>query len=205
VVKRIESLQGDLLWTPAPEKMVESQWSPANLRALRSALEAVVNEPGGTAYRSRLPEVRFAGKTGTAQVVGRKGDKMINSSVYEFQDHALFVAYAPAVAPEIAVAVVVEHGGHGGSAAAPVAKAMFEAYFGIKREIPVVQVAEETTASAAAPEAGTDAGVAANAVPSAEVESDRTPLPAEVTVPDAVPPAEPVELPPPPYLRPTGE
>jgi len=199
VVKRIESLLGDLLWTPTPEKLIESQWSAANLRALRNALEAVVNEPGGTAYRSRLPEVRFAGKTGTAQVIGRKGDKMVNSSVYEFKDHALFVAYAPAVAPEIAVAVVVEHGGHGGSAAAPVAKAMFEAYFGIKREIPVVQVAEEVTA----PEAG--AGATADAVPSAEVESDRTPLPAEVTVPDALPPSEPIESPPPPYLRPAGE
>jgi len=199
VVKRIESLLGDLLWTPTPEKLIESQWSAANLRALRNALEAVVNEPGGTAYRSRLPEVRFAGKTGTAQVIGRKGDKMVNSSVYEFKDHALFVAYAPAVAPEIAVAVVVEHGGHGGSAAAPVAKAMFEAYFGIKREVPVVQVTEEVTV----PEAG--AGATDDAVPSAEVESDRTPLPAEVTVPDALPPSEPVEPPPPPYLRPTGE
>ncbi len=198
VVKRVESLLGDLLWTPAPEKVIESQWSAANLRALRNALEAVVNEPGGTAYRSRLPEVRFAGKTGTAQVIGRKGDKMVNSSVYEFKDHALFVAYAPAVAPEIAVAVVVEHGGHGGSAAAPVAKAMFEAYFGIKREIPVVQVAEEVTAP------GAGAGATADAVPSAEVESDRTPLPAEVTVPDALPPSEPVEPLPPPYLRPTG-
>jgi penicillin-binding protein 2 len=205
VVKHIQSLQGDLLWTPAPEKVVETQWSAANLRALRSALEAVVNEPGGTAYRSHLPEVRYAGKTGTAQVVGRRGDKMVNSSVYEFQDHALFVAYAPAVAPEIAVAVVVEHGGHGGSAAAPVAKAMFEAYFGIKREPPVVQVTEEASTPATEADAGTGAGTPAEAVPSAEVESDRTPLPAEVTVPDAVPPAEPVELPPPPYLRPAGE
>lgn len=202
VVKRIESLQGDQVWTPEPEKVLETQWSPANLRALRSALEAVVNEPGGTAYRNRLPEVPYAGKTGTAQVVGRKGDKMINSSVYEFQDHALFVAYAPAVAPEIAVAVIVEHGGHGGSAAAPVAKAMFEAYFGINREPPpVVQVVEEPVPAAA----GMEGGSTDESVPSAEVESDRTPLPAGVTVPDAAPPAETAEPAPPPYLRPTGE
>ncbi|NJC88377.1 MAG: penicillin-binding protein 2 [Desulfuromonas sp.] len=202
VVKCIERVQGNQAWAPEPEKVVESQWSPANLRALRSALEAVVNEPGGTAYRSRLPEVRFAGKTGTAQVVGRKGDKAADTSKYEYRDHALFVAYAPAVAPEIAVAVVVEHGGHGGSAAAPVAKAMFEAYFGIKREAPpVVEVVEEAQPT---PPEGDAPGTAAEAALSPEVESDRTPIPPGVTNSGAEPPAEPVEVPPPP-LRPTGE
>jgi penicillin-binding protein 2 len=202
VVKRIESLQGELLWAPEPEKLQETKWSAANLRAIRHALEAVVNEPGGTAYRSHLPEVRYAGKTGTAQVVGRKGGKQVSHSAYELQDHALFVAYAPAAAPEIAVAVIVEHGGHGGSAAAPVAKAMFEAYFGIEREPPpVVQVVDETVA---APVAAPSSESADDAVPSAEVESDQTPLPVGVTEPDAVPPSVTVE-PPPPYLRPTGE
>ncbi|TLM68851.1 MAG: penicillin-binding protein 2 [Deltaproteobacteria bacterium] len=201
LVKRIESLQGELLWTPEPEKLVESQWSPTNLRALRSALEAVVNEPGGTAYRSRLPEVRFAGKTGTAQVVGRKGAKEADTSKYEHRDHALFVAYAPAVAPEIAVAVVVEHGGHGGSAAAPVAKAMFEAYFGIKREPPpTVEILEETL-----PAQGTQPGTAADEVPSSEVESDRTPIPPGVASPDAAPPVEPAEPMASPPIRPPVE
>lgn len=204
VVKRVESLQGDQVWTPEPEKVTESKWSPNHLRAVRSALEAVVNEPGGTAYRNRLPEVRFAGKTGTAQVVGRKGDKAADTSKYEHRDHALFVAYAPAVAPEIAVAVVVEHGGHGGSAAAPVAKAMFEAYFGIKREAPpVVEIVEEAAPTTVG---GADAVAPADVAPSAEVESDRTPIPPGVTNPDAAPPAEPAEpTPPPPPLRPTGE
>jgi penicillin-binding protein 2 len=53
---------------------------------------------------------------------------------WRFRDHALFVCYAPAEAPEIAVAVVVEHGGHGGSDAAPVARAVLEAYFGLELE-----------------------------------------------------------------------
>lgn len=200
VVKRIESLQGDLLWTPAPEKFVESQWSAANLRAVRHALEAVVNEPGGTAYRSRLPEVRYAGKTGTAQVVGRRGAREADTSRYEHRDHALFVAYAPAHAPEIAVAVIVEHGGHGGSAAAPVAKAMFEAYFGIERETPPVVQVE----GAAVPAPAADAGMESpeEAPPDAEVESDRTPLPTGITTPDAVPAPVTAEPPPPPYLRP---
>jgi penicillin-binding protein 2 len=97
-------------------------------------MEAVVNDVGGTAWRSRLDKVRFAGKTGTAQVVRRKPDEEEEEGEegevpYQFRDHALFVSYAPAENPQIAVAVVVEHGGHGSSAAAPVAKAMYDAYF----------------------------------------------------------------------------
>jgi penicillin-binding protein 2 len=97
-------------------------------------MEAVVNDVGGTAWRSRLEKVRFAGKTGTAQVVKRKSDEeeeeIEDDEVpYQFRDHALFVSYAPTENPQIAVAVVVEHGGHGSSAAAPVAKAIYDAYF----------------------------------------------------------------------------
>jgi len=185
VVKRIESLQGDLLWTPEPQKLFESQWSPANLLAVRRGLEAVVNEPGGTAFRSRLPEVPYAGKTGTAQVVGRRGDKAADTSKYEHRDHALFVAYAPAIAPEVAIAVVVEHGGHGGSAAAPVAKAMLEAYFGINREAPPVVTVEEAT-GAAAPAAGTAGSADGDAATLPDTEPP--PLPENLPIP-AVPPA----------------
>jgi penicillin-binding protein 2 len=81
-----------------------------------------------------LKNVRFAGKTGTAQVIKRKSDEEEEQAKddvipYKYRDHALFVSYAPADKPQIAVAVVVEHGGHGSSAAAPVAKAVYEAYF----------------------------------------------------------------------------
>ena len=205
VVKHIQNLQGDVIMTPTPEKLSEVKFAPADLRAVRSALDAVVNEGGGTAYRSRLAEVRFAGKTGTSQVVGRKGDKAADTSKYEHRDHALFVAYAPAHAPEIAVAVIVEHGGHGGSAAAPVAKAMFEAYFGIKRDEPAVVEIEEKKQeleAQAPPEASTT--TADEPEPDPEVESDNTPLPAGIAEPPPQPPlSEPVA--PPPYLRPTGE
>jgi penicillin-binding protein 2 len=74
----------------------------------------------------------MAGKTGTAQVVGmkeddkRKGDEI----PYRFRDHAWFVAYAPAEAPRIAVSVLVEHGGHGSSAAAPIAREIVALYCG---------------------------------------------------------------------------
>ncbi len=202
VVKHVQNLQGATVQTPSPEKLSEVQLSPNDLRAVRSALEAVVNETGGTAFRSRLAEVRFGGKTGTAQVVGRKGDKAADTDKYEHRDHALFVAYAPAHAPEIAVAVVVEHGGHGGSAAAPVAKAMFEAYFGIERaQPPVIEIVEKMEAQAPE-EAPVESP--ADVQPDTEVESDSTPLPAGVTQPLPPPPINEPGAPPP-YLRPASE
>jgi penicillin-binding protein 2 len=132
LVQRIEDLQGNLLLAERPEVAGTVKLRPSHLDAVRRGLEAVVNEPGGTAYASRLPQVRMAGKTGTAQVVKLKDDKAGSAeSRYEHRDHALFVAYAPADDPQIAVAVVVEHGGHGGSAAAPIARAAIAAYLGI--------------------------------------------------------------------------
>jgi penicillin-binding protein 2 len=82
-----------------------------------------------------------AGKTGTAQVIrapedDEEGDQ--SEVPYKFRDHAWFVAYAPAEAPEIVVTVLVEHGGHGGSAAAPLARQVMEAYF---KNRPAVQEA----------------------------------------------------------------
>jgi penicillin-binding protein 2 len=69
-----------------------------------------------------------AGKTGTAQVVGMKaGEKYDEKRVKEqHRDHALFIAYAPADDPKIALAVLVENGGHGGSTAAPIAREVFD-------------------------------------------------------------------------------
>ncbi len=92
--------------TPRPGLHVD----PAHMRVLRDAFTAVVNEPGGTGYRHvRTPEVRIAGKTGTAEA-GRG------------EDHAWFAGFAPAHAPRVAFAVIVEHGGHGGETAGPVAR-----------------------------------------------------------------------------------
>jgi penicillin-binding protein 2 len=97
---------------------------PGTLALIRRALWDVVNGPG----TGRSAEVRgfdVAGKTGTAQVVA--------STAYgarqEYEDHAWFVGFAPFDDPEIAVGVFVENGGHGGSAAGPVAQAVFQAYF----------------------------------------------------------------------------
>jgi penicillin-binding protein 2 len=94
------------------------------LAIIRSALWDVVNG-GGTGSAARVTGFDVAGKTGTAQVVGRAAYG--SSAAYE--DHAWFVGFAPYDNPEIAVGVFVENGGHGGSAAGPVAQAVFQAWF----------------------------------------------------------------------------
>ncbi len=112
--------------TPEPGRRLPL--SPENLREIQSALAGVVAEPGGTAASARSKLISIAGKTGTAQVLEIKGD-VRKKLPKAFDDHAWFVAYAPVEHPQIAVAVLVEHGGHGGSAAAPIAKKVIETYF----------------------------------------------------------------------------
>ena len=84
----------------------------------------VVNE-GGTGTKARIDGFDVAGKTGTAQVVGKQAQTRGD----DFEDHAWFVGFAPYRNPEIVVAVFIENGGHGGEAAAPVAHAILETYY----------------------------------------------------------------------------
>ncbi|MGI9385250.1 MAG: penicillin-binding protein 2 [Methyloligellaceae bacterium] len=94
------------------------------LELVRKGMYGVVNEGGGTAGRSRLqtPDVKMAGKTGTSQVTKKSIGRKSHQLKWKERDHALFVAYAPADAPRYALAVIVEHGGSGSRAAAPVAR-----------------------------------------------------------------------------------
>ena len=95
-----------------------------------------MNERGGTGYALKRKGEDVAGKTGTAQVVGlpqdEKGRKTKRVSA-AFRDHALFACFAPYANPEIAVAVILENAGHGGTAAAPVARKVIDAYFAGKK------------------------------------------------------------------------
>jgi penicillin-binding protein 2 len=109
------------------------------------ALASVVNEAGGTAYRSRLPDVKIAGKTGTAQVVAIGKTRLKKEAMTYWQrDHAWFASFAPAEDPEIAVVVLNEHAGHGGNEAAPTASALIKKYFELKREDANATIAAST-------------------------------------------------------------
>ncbi|MEA3361806.1 MAG: penicillin-binding protein 2 [Thermodesulfobacteriota bacterium] len=139
VVRRVEDWDGHLLLQPEPEVVRQVEYSQKTWKAVRDALVAVVNEPHGTGHAARLDNVLVAGKTGTSQVIRRKSDEEEldeeGKTPYRFRPHALFVAYAPAEKPEIAVAVVVEHGQSGGRAAGPIAKQIIQRYMELKEEI----------------------------------------------------------------------
>lgn len=100
---------------------------PENLAFIKEALIGVVSEGGGTGRLAHSNIVTIGGKTGTAQVIGENYKHRDIPDRYK--DHAWFVGFAPQEDPQIVVSVFVEHGGHGGSAAAPIAKKVIEAYF----------------------------------------------------------------------------
>ena len=136
IVRRVETPEGKLVREFKPEVLRKVSLKDSSLAAVRAGLVAVVNEPGGTAYRSRLADVQFAGKTGTAQVMklGQKQKLDPSAQAYFSRDHAWFASFAPAQDPEIVVVVLNEHGGWGAEAAAPAAAKVIEAYFRMNRE-----------------------------------------------------------------------
>ena len=132
LVKRIEEPGGKTIKEFFPEIKGKISGNSESLEIVRKALRDVVNGPKGTGKRSRLKDVVVSGKTGTVQVVRMKSNDELDKKdeiPYKYRDHAWFVAFAPYEKPEIAVAVLVEHGGHGGTAAAPIAQKIFKKYF----------------------------------------------------------------------------
>jgi penicillin-binding protein 2 len=112
-----------------PQVVRDLGWKPENAAFVRHALWGVVND-FGTAGVARLPGIDVGGKTGTAQVAQMKGERVKSEDLpYDLRDHAWFVAFAPVEDPQIAVVAMIEHGGHGGSAAAPIVKAVMQEYF----------------------------------------------------------------------------
>jgi penicillin-binding protein 2 len=105
--------------------------SPEKLAIVKDGMWAVVNEPGGTAFGSRVANFEMGGKTGTAQVVGRETRERTNVKGKDFDTHAWFAGFGPVDKPAMVVVVFVENGGHGNLAAAPLAKSLFEARYGI--------------------------------------------------------------------------
>ncbi len=107
--------------------------SKNNIKIVQEAIFSSTNERFGTSYRSRIddPKYQFAGKTGTAQVKRiskreRELDLELEQIPYKDRDHALYVAYGPYINPRYALSIIVEHGGSGSKAAAPIAKKLFK-------------------------------------------------------------------------------
>ncbi len=131
LIESIRDPSGRLVEQFEPQVSGRLTGQSANLKIIREAMVDAVNSRHGTGRSARLKGITVAGKTGTAQVVRLRQFKHMREEdvPYKYRDHAWFTCFAPAENPEIAVTVLVEHGMHGGSAAAPVARAVLQAYF----------------------------------------------------------------------------
>jgi len=136
LVKRIETGDGQMIGEFPPESEGVIPISKKNIDIVKYALWGAVNEPHGTGWALKRKERDVCGKTGTAQVISLPEDEedQKDEIPYRFRDHALFVCFAPYKDPTVAVAVVVEHGGHGGSTAAPIARRVIDGYFNLERK-----------------------------------------------------------------------
>jgi penicillin-binding protein 2 len=135
VVRSIETSDGTVIQDFPPRVRRIVQIDGDRLRLIKQGLKGVVTERKGTAYDHRIPGVDVAGKTGTAQVSHVTPKEVDPDKVWYFnRDHAWFAGYAPAEAPEIAIVVIVEHGGGGGTNAVPVAMRVVRDWQNLKAE-----------------------------------------------------------------------
>lgn len=123
-MKELRDENGSLVRRFEPKIIRSGHMKPETHRVLMNALDSVVNHPGGTGKRGAVPGIRVGGKTGSGE--WKKGEKT----------HAWFAAVAPLNDPQIAVAVILEAAGGGGAKAAPIARKVLMAYFGIEEEGP---------------------------------------------------------------------
>lgn len=132
VVRYVDRVQPDNSYKRfrVPSRVLhEVKLSPDALKAVRTGLWQVVNEDGGTGGNTRIPGLDISGKTGTVQVIAQHGWVKAESLPFKYRDHAWFASFAPLNNPQMVVVVFVEHGGHGGADAAPLAKLLYEARF----------------------------------------------------------------------------
>jgi penicillin-binding protein 2 len=130
-VKEEEALDGSVVkkFPPIVERRIPLD--PTVLDIVRSAMCDVVNGAGGTGHAAHLDNITVCAKTGTSQVVKEAGNARIpeDKEPMKYRDHGWFVAYAPSNHPQIAIACVIEHGGHGGSSAGPVVHDVMQRFF----------------------------------------------------------------------------
>jgi penicillin-binding protein 2 len=146
VVSRVQTPSGKVVQEFPPQLRRTVEASPEALQRIRAALFDAVYDPKGTSYAARVDGLEVAGKTGTAQVKNRRVKEAEGSPV---GDHAWFASFAPWKKPEIAVVVLVEHGGFGAKAATPTAMEIYQDYFALQhsRRAAMVGGAGETLAA----------------------------------------------------------
>jgi penicillin-binding protein 2 len=155
VVRAVETSDGAVVQEFPPRIRRQVDVHPENLRRVTDALFDVVNDPLGTAFAARDPSLDVAGKTGTAQTgyVAKK-DEDTKMAWFLSQNHAWFAALAPARSPEVAVAVLVEHGGSGPEIAVPVAMQIVREY----ERLQSIHLGHAPSAKSTPPKTGKPAG-----------------------------------------------
>lgn len=146
IVKRITDPEDRLIKSIGPEVIHRLAFKPETFEIIRESLAGVVNDPRGTGKTAKLKDVVVCGKTGTSQVVTLEKYRGTTDEErpYEYRDHAWFVAFAPLESPQIALAVIIEHAGSGGTEAGPVARDILKAFFYPETEItPGFVISEE--------------------------------------------------------------
>ncbi len=130
ILKSVKTVDGDIVIQNKRQVIGKLPASKKTLAIVQKGLWEVVQNPKGTGRIAYIKGIDISGKTGTAQVVGRKNNPDLSEKDLpdHFKAHAWFVAYAPSVDPQIVVAVLVEHGEHGSSAAAPIAREIIRTY-----------------------------------------------------------------------------
>ena len=131
LIKEIRDSSGEVVTKFSKDLLGKGLGDKSFYGVIMKGLVAAVNDEHGTGGLAKLADVTVGGKTGTAQVVRLAKYRYLPEKdiPYKWRDHAWFTCFAPAEKPEIAITVLVEHGRHGGSGAAPIAKLVLDAYF----------------------------------------------------------------------------
>lgn len=124
LMKELRDVDGKVVKRYEPEVVAPGTMKRETHRVLMNAMDSVVNHPQGTGKKAAVPGIKVGGKTGSGE--WKRGQKT----------HAWFAAVAPLDNPEIAVSVIVEAGGGGGSVAAPIVRQVLMSYFNVKEEVP---------------------------------------------------------------------
>jgi len=132
VVRYVDRVQKDGSYKRfrVPSRVIhEVALAPNAIRAVKEGLWKVVNADGGTGGNARIEGLDISGKTGTVQVIAQHGWVRAEGLPFKYRDHAWFASFASLNSPQMVVVVFIEHGGHGGTDAAPLAKLLYEARF----------------------------------------------------------------------------
>ncbi len=134
IVKIIETAEGEMVYRSESQVTGRLPTSQPTLEIIKKGLWGAINNNKGTGWIARIDGINVSGKTGTAEVVSRKKDNSIpeEDRAAHLKPHAWFMAYAPSDDPQIAVVVLIEHGGHGSSSAAPIARKLIKTYLSAK-------------------------------------------------------------------------